>query len=100
MATSLSAFLNAGLLFIGLCKAGVYTACPGWRSFLAKIVIANLSLLGFLWTFAGPIETWIGAELGVRALNLAGLVIGGALVYAVVLLALGVRPRDFVSPAR
>ena len=41
------------LLFIGLCKAGVYTACPGWRSFLAKIVIANLSLLGFLWTSPG-----------------------------------------------
>ena len=98
LATSLSAFINAGLLFAGLRKKGIFIPCPGWGPFAVKLLAANLALVGFLWVSTGHADTWTVATVGVRALTLGVLVGGGALVYAAVLLIVGVRPREFVSP--
>lgn len=99
LATSLSAYLNAGLLYRGLRREGHHRALPGWPTLAFRVLIANLIMAGALWLLRGDPEWWSTAPTTERALRLAGLVAGGAVSYFSVLLLLGVRPRDFRSPS-
>jgi putative peptidoglycan lipid II flippase len=67
---------------------------PGWRRFLLKLGIANAAMAAVvafgLWL--APEFTAVGAWT--RVWWLAGLVAGGALAYALAMLALGFRLRD------
>lgn len=94
LATALSAWLNAGLLWRGLKKDGVYRFAPGWGRFLLQLLVANGAMAGFiLWADAGNI--WLEASAASRTQNMAVLVIGGVLVYGFALFASGVRLRHF-----
>ena len=43
----------------------------------------------------GPVDEWIAADLWTRVTWLLAAVGGGGLIYALVILVLGLRPRDF-----
>ncbi len=92
LATSLSAVLNAGLLYRELRRAGVYVPAPGWRRFLLQVATANVLMGGLLWLAAGDLEGWLAAALPERLGHLAGLVVGGLVAYAVTVLVVGMRP--------
>lgn len=81
LATSLSAFLNAALLFRGLRREGVYRAEPGWGAFSVKIAIATMVMGGLLWWFVGGLEVWLDAGLFERAVRLGALIAGAGIVY-------------------
>ena len=98
LATTLSAFLNAGLLLRGLVKRGVFRPRAGWGGFVARVAAGNLALGAVLWTVRGEPADWFEAEAMTRALHLCGFVALGMALYAVVMLALGVRPRDLAAP--
>src|SRR5690606_8956795 len=54
LATSLSALLNAGMLWWGLRKSGIYQAQPGWPLFMLRRVLACLALAAVvLWLVPG-----------------------------------------------
>ncbi len=95
LATSLAAALNAFLLFRGLRQAGVYTAGSGWGWMLQRVLLAGLLMAGaILWM--NPAEAfWLGAGLGDKVLWLLGLIILGAAVFFVALVASGVRLAHF-----
>ncbi|MGY0218271.1 murein biosynthesis integral membrane protein MurJ [Endozoicomonadaceae bacterium StTr2] len=95
LATSLSAFLNAGLLFWGLYRTGVFRAAPGWMKFGLQLLIANLAMGGVLFWLNQAPETWLRWGLWQRVENLSILVVAGLFVYALMLLVTGVRPRQF-----
>jgi putative peptidoglycan lipid II flippase len=75
-------------------RAGLLQPQPGWGAF-------SLRLLGACAVMAGTVialRLWIGDWTGIasvqqRVLWLAVAIGGGALAYAVTLLALGLRPR-------
>ena len=94
IASALSSYLNLGLLLYWLRKARVYDPMPGWGRFLLRLGIANAAMaaaVGYgLWLAPG--FTTMGAWS--RVWWLAGLVGGGALAYALAMLALGFRLRD------
>lgn len=93
LATTLSASLNAGLLYRGLRQSGVYKPAHGWLVYLVRLVIANLSMgITLLWLSA-DIEQWLAWSLWERVVQTCLLVLSGLLVYGVVLLVSGVRPR-------
>jgi putative peptidoglycan lipid II flippase len=94
LATSLAAYVNAALLFRGLRKEGAWRAEPGWGLFTFRLVAANGAMGLVLWLLAGNLEFWFGLHALERGIRLALLIAGGALVYLVVLLALGVRLRE------
>jgi putative peptidoglycan lipid II flippase len=94
LATSLAAYVNAGLLFRSLRKQGVWLWEPGWRRFALQMLVANAAMGGFLWVFTGDFALWIHLHALERALRLALLIAGGALVYAVALYVIGIRLRD------
>lgn len=91
LATSLAAFLNAGLLFRRLRAERVWRPAPGWGRFTLRLVLANGAMGVVLWLSAGSLEQWLAMGGAERVLRLAVLIATGAAVYGVVLLALGTR---------
>lgn len=98
LATSLTALLNAVLLYVGLLRRGIYTHEPGGGLFLIKVVL-SAGVMGLALWFASPLTVdWFEAELFRRVVMLSGLVCFGGGLYLGVLWILGVRPRQFVHP--
>jgi putative peptidoglycan lipid II flippase len=97
LSIGLGAWINAGLLLAGLLRRGAFQPQPGWGRFALQLLAANLALGAALSWAAGAVD-WIGlqAQWATRA-GAVALVLGGvALLYALVLLALGLKPRQFL----
>lgn len=93
LATSLSAFLNAGLLLRGLIREGVFRWQPGWSLLLFRLLTANLVMAALLLYLSPAPEQWLGWGLYQRAWQMGLVVVLGAGVYGLVLLACGLRLR-------
>ena len=95
IASALSSYLNLLLLWRWLRKANVFDPQPGWGRFLLRMLLANAAMAAAV--LAGlhlaPEFTEVGKWTRIGWLGL--LVGGGAATYALALLALGFRPRDF-----
>lgn len=96
LATSLSAFLNAGLLWRGLAKAGVFVRMPGWPAFLARVVIANVAMWLFLAFLSPNMNVWFDMSFWKRLAAMLLICGGGALTYAASLKIMGFRFREMV----
>jgi len=96
LSVSLGATINAVWLFVGLKRGGWYQPAPGWGRFALKVVFATLAMSALLAVAAVNID-WLGlaGRDAVRVAWLAGCLVGAAVVYFGVLLAAGMRPRDF-----
>ncbi|MCW8884141.1 MAG: murein biosynthesis integral membrane protein MurJ [Motiliproteus sp.] len=91
LATSLSAFLNAGLLLHGLIKEGVFRWQAGWLLFLLRLLVANGLMVLALFYFSASADQWLAWGLWPRVWNLTLLCVGGVAVYFFVLILAGVR---------
>ncbi len=96
LSVSLGATINAVWLFIGLKRGGWYTPAAGWRRFAITLLVATLAMSAVL-AFAAWRIDWFGlvGREGVRIGWLAASLGAAAAVYFGVLLAAGLRPRDF-----
>ncbi|MCB1661961.1 MAG: murein biosynthesis integral membrane protein MurJ [Pseudomonadales bacterium] len=95
LATSLSSFLNAGLLFAGLYRLGLYRVQPGWKLLVLRLLFSNAVLVsGVLW-FVEPTNIWLTWDWWVRAWHLGLLCLLGVALYFAALLLSGVRFRHF-----
>lgn len=96
LSTSLAAGLNAALLMAGLVRARAWYPGKGWTILTARVAAAGAALTALL-TWKVPAFDWIalGTQPILRAGIVLGLVAGGGLVYLLVLLACGLRPRHF-----
>ena len=95
LATTMSAFLNAGLLFLGLRKAGVFKPEAGWWLYGARLLAANVTMAGVLLWMEGDVQQWLEWSLWQRTGQMGVTVIAGLGGYVLTLLLVGVRPRDF-----
>jgi putative peptidoglycan lipid II flippase len=95
LATSLSAWLNTALLWRGLKKNGAWHGQSGWGRFLLQLGIANGALAAVIFYLKAPVDQWLEADGMTRSLDMAILVVVGAFVYFLMLLATGVRLRHF-----
>ena len=95
LATSLGAFVNAGLLFWFLRRRRIFVAQPGWFAFLCRLLVALGVLAAILYALAGPAEYWLQASLWAKVGRLAGVVAAGAAGYFGALFLLGFRFGDF-----
>ncbi|WP_353152950.1 murein biosynthesis integral membrane protein MurJ [Herminiimonas fonticola] len=96
LSIGLGACLNAGFLYWGLKRRGIYSALPGWRTFFVRLV-------GALFLMAG-VALWVSGYFDWMALRASPLLRVGALLvvlaacgisYFGALLAMGFRFRDF-----
>jgi putative peptidoglycan lipid II flippase len=95
IATSLSAFLNAGLLYRGLRKEGVISPRAGWPRFIVQVAVACAVMAMLLIYFVPEQSRWLEADFWQTCLWLTAAVVGGAVAYLGVLVATGVRPAEF-----
>jgi len=91
--TSVTACVNAALLFGRLRRDGVYRPQPGWGVFALRTAAATLAMAAVVWLFAGPLEQWLALNSMRRAARLSALLAAAAAAYFGVLFALGLRPR-------
>ena len=96
LAISLAAFVNAGLLYHLLRKHRVYQPEPGWSGFLFRVVAASGMMGALLWWGTGDLADWLAMAARERILRLTFYIVMGMAVYVAGLLALGVRPRQFL----
>jgi putative peptidoglycan lipid II flippase len=97
LATSISAILNAGLLYYFLLKQQVFSLQSPWRGFSLQVLVA-VGVMALVLIFASPDnQTWLDFSAWQRVIWLLGLIVCAMLAYVVSLLALGFRPRKFAG---
>lgn len=95
LSIGLGALVNAAWLFAGLRKRGLYRPSPGWGGFALRVLLATAALGALLWWADRRID-WLGSAGFVRAGWVAAVLGAAAAVYFGVLLACGLRPRQFM----
>ncbi len=98
LATSASAWINAGLLFVGLRRggiplSGVFAGRYAWQLFAAVAVMAIA-----LASTTPAAEQWLTADLSWRVSRVAGLVALGLATFVSLLWLFGLRLRDIKGP--
>lgn len=91
LASSAAAYINAGLLYRGLRKQGVYSPEQGWARVSLAVLAGCSAMVAALWWQYGDIAQWADAAAIERALRLSLLIFIGVVVYGVALLASGLR---------
>lgn len=97
LATSLAAFLNAGLLFAGLYRLGVYQLQQAWLGYLVRLLVAAATMGLLIWFMQADTALWLSWGWQRRALELSLLCVSGLTAYVGLLLLLGVRVSDFYT---
>ena len=104
-ATAVSAFLNAGLLFIYLRKKGIYEPSGQWLKFglsLTSAVVLMVVVLLFAANWMGALDQTVWQQMAwwQRSGNLVALCTAGFLAYAGCLMATGFGVADLRGPAK
>lgn len=93
LATSMSALLNAVLLWWGLRKAGIYQAQAGWPVFTVRLVAACAAMAVVVAWLVPEVEQWFAWGWQRKAIEMSILVVAGIAAYIVTLLIAGLRMR-------
>ena len=93
LATSLSALLNAGLLWWGLRKAGIYQAQPGWPLFATRLILACVAMSVLVVWLAPGVEQWFAWEWQQKVWQMSVLVVAGIAAFSAMLVVSGMRMR-------
>jgi len=93
LATSISAFVNAGMLFIGLYRLGIYRPQAGWAVLGLRLLCANAAMVLVIVLLGSQTDSWLGWTVWQRVWQLGILCIAGGLSYLCVLFAAGLRLR-------
>lgn len=99
LATSLSALLNAALLFWGLKTRGVYRTSQPWWPYLLRLLVANALMLAALAWLTPERAVWQQAHGWQRAGWLSWTIGGAMLSYLLALALVGLRPRHLKAPS-
>ena len=92
-AMALSAWLNAGLLYIGLRRSGVYQPLPGWTGHGLRMLVAGGAMAAGTGWLAQQTQVWTEAGAMLRVGWLSLIVVAGLGAYGLCLLVLGLRVR-------
>jgi len=95
LATTLSASLNAFLLYRGLRREGVYRPGRGWGGILLRVILASALMAGLLFWGSGALQGWFLLEPLERAWRLLVWIGAGGGTYFSALFLMGIRLRHF-----
>jgi len=95
LATTLSASLNAGLLYWGLVKIGAYKPQKDSLRYLFSSLTGCFFMGLILWFGAGDLAEWTHASLSHKIIHLLSLIVSAIIIYFIILFGLGVRIKDF-----
>lgn len=96
-ATTISAFVNAGLLYWYLVKTDAFKPLKGWTKRILQMLLANIVMIAFIVYFNPAVSEWLLFDAWHRLMWVAILVMGAMVVYGLTLLLVGLRPKNFFS---
>jgi putative peptidoglycan lipid II flippase len=94
LATALSAYLNAGLLYRQLRLLGIYTPQRNWGIWWLRVLVGLLVMAGVIWLLRAGLSDWLAWGIAKRILQLLLCILAGAMSYFATLWLLGVRPAN------
>ena len=99
LSIGLGACMNAGTLYFLLRRRGIFTPSERWSKFLLRLLPALLGMSLFVY-FVNQQFNWLalGSTPLLRAFYLGLIVIGAGILYMLLLLLVGFRPRHFTRP--
>lgn len=100
LATSLSAALNALLLYRGLARLGVYQLGRAWWRLAFQVAIGCGAMGMALWFGVGWMQDFAGLSVWDRVAQTAVLIVAGAVVYLVAMLVCGWQWREWLGMRR
>ncbi|MCK3655337.1 multidrug transporter MurJ [Pasteurellaceae bacterium Macca] len=95
MASALSAFVNASLLYRGLHRLSIYRFSRKTLLFTLKLLISACVMGALVSYFSPSLEGWFSLSFGDKVYWLVWLIALAAISYFGSLIALGIRQRDF-----
>jgi putative peptidoglycan lipid II flippase len=99
LATSISAYINAMMLYNGLRNNGIYQPQEGWMAWLFRICLATIAMGAvIIWLSPDAIQ-WSQWPFSLRITRLATIVLAGAFVYFLLLWLQGLRPDQLKKSA-
>ncbi len=99
LATSLAAFINAGLLFYFLRKGQFYLPGSGWPVFLVRIIFASIVMSALLVFMVPALLLWSEWDLYTRVFQLGIWITAGGMSYFAALWLTGLRQEDMALNA-
>ncbi len=97
LASSCSAYINAGLLWRGLRKADVFDVQKGWLRVLLGQALGLVVLAGLIWLGLSEWQQWSDWRWYDRAWRLVALVCGAGIAYLAVVLTVAVKPKELLK---
>ena len=98
LATSVSAWINAGLLYLGLRRGGISLTGVFEAKFVVRLVVA-VSMMGIAVSMMSPaVSLWLTADLSWRVCQMTLLVFVGMASFAMVLAVLGFKLNEVRGP--
>lgn len=96
LATSLTAAINAALLFWSIRRDKHYVPGSGWKLFWLQTGFANTVLALALWLSVDDLVLWFSWDWLARGWHLTVLCVGAVFIYFLCLWLSGMRLRDFI----
>ena len=96
MATSLSALLNAGLLYFGLHQLGVFKVSKETFVLILRMFASAVVMAIGIWWLNPAFEDWLQFDVLQGTLKLVGLMVLAALIYLGMLALVGIRVRHLI----
>lgn len=93
LSTALAAFVNAGQLLYLLYKRDIYRVSSTTLLFIGKALISGIVMAVAVRYFSPDFSVWATMSTLTSIFYLAALIIGGALLFGLCCMALGIRPR-------
>jgi putative peptidoglycan lipid II flippase len=97
LATSLSACIQALLLFFLLRKEGVYSPGAGWFKFALQILVAVSAMAFLIYYFVAAPDQWFAWEMLQRVWHLGLWIVAGLVCYFTVLWLTGLRWQNMTA---
>ena len=99
LSISLGGCVNAGLLYMGLRRSGVYRPAAGWPRFLLQLLLAVSIMAAVIGVLKVALGGWLSGHVLLRVSKLGMVIIAGAVTYFAALYAMGYRLADFSKRA-
>ena len=97
LATAISSYINAGILYVHLRRHGGLQLQPGWSAHLLRIGIAAIAMLLVLQFLSAPLDQWLAWAAQERILRLTLCVAGGMAGYFTVLRLTGMTLQQMLG---
>lgn len=93
-ATSISALINATLLYFFLIQQSIFKFNISFYKMLIKVIFAVTIMAMYIWYFKIPIEYYLDSSLSERVLSISRTIIISAVIYFSTLYTLGIRLKQ------